>query len=193
MKEKPVNPLNPLLSRIQRFGSDGDADARWESARVEYTLRCLGREKLLRELQRASTDGKLNFELLRQSLPQFPVALAAATFRDRLPLHRDPLAVHPFWFKSFRSLPFVAKYIELTKLRRSQTSCRLYPPLFGVVFPRRGFREGLIVHNGDWSAFVPAGVGAHLFKLSESETLVVQPYSAFLLHVREGLGEAAHE
>ena len=78
-------------------------------------------------------------------------------------------------------------------MRRSQTTCRLYPPLFGLVFPRRGFREGLIAHNGDWSAFVPAGVGAHLFKLSESETLVVQPYSAFLSHVREGLGQAAHE
>ena len=101
-------------------------------------------------------------------------------------LHRDPRAIHPMWFKSFLSLPFVKLYEE--RLEELYDAKQKKP--FGMVFPRKGFAQGLILHNGNWDLFVPNQSSCHIFKGSKkkSMTLLVQPYSSFIDHVRDGLG-----
>jgi len=59
-----------------------------------------------------------------------------------------------------------------------------------MVFPRKGFPDGLIVHNGQIEDFLPAHSGCHVYHggPKHSLRLVVQPYRLLLDHLREACG-----
>jgi|TARA_R110000751_G_scaffold47597_13_gene106518 hypothetical protein len=179
-----INPLNPLFGQIEKFEESHAQASKWESSRVEWTMRRLKlgdeRKQMMHE---SGYAGNYTYEAFIRTVPSFPMDIVAEPRRDELPLHRDAKAVHPMWFKSFRSLSFVSVYEE-----RFGESSREERP-FGMVFPRKGFLQGLILHNGDWDLFIPPQSSCHLFKggKKRSMNLIVQPYQGFIDHVYKGL------
>lgn len=180
-----INPLNPLLSRIERFEQAEGRIRHWESARVEWTLRRLKLEAPRRELQSSADFTGYTCDDFNRVVGTFPMYLFAEQLEDEPPIHRDGRAIHPNWFKTFRNLPFVKKYEERFE--------ELYPnhkdrPL-AMIFPRKGFAQGLVLHNGNWDLFVPPQASCHLFKGGKKHamTLAVQPYAGFIDHIHQGL------
>lgn len=174
-----VNPFNPLLGKIEKFKQQDSHAKQWESKRVEWTLRRLGLEKQRKEIIFASEDKLYNFDAFNKL--GFPVHLHAYPMISETPIHRDPKAIHPLWFKSFLKLKFVSGFEEFF----DNFSDKKTKPM-GIVFPRKGFAQGLIMHNGDWELFVPPQSSCHIFK-GDKMNLVVQGYSDFIDHVRDGL------
>jgi hypothetical protein len=177
-----INPLNPLLGKIEKFEQSDQQIRQWESSRVEWTLRRLKFEAQRKEILSDSYDGRYTFEAFNR-VASFPMELCGESLKDEPPIHRDPRAIHPLWFKAFVGLPFVRHYEE-----RFTTFVEKNPerPL-GMVFPRKGFSQGLILHNGDWDLFVPPQSSCHIFNVGKkhSMNLIVQPYMGFIDHVRK--------
>lgn len=184
-----INPLNPLLGKIERYEQADSQLKQWESARVEWTLRRLKLEAQRKELFATAVGGQYTFAEFHRLVPGFPLVLFAEALRDERPIHRDPRTIHPMWFKAFRGLPFVQRYEERFE--------ELYPSLqgspLGMIFPRKGFAQGLVLHNGDWEQFVAPCSSCHIFKGGKKRkmTLLVQPYSGLVDHIRDGLGWVA--
>jgi hypothetical protein len=180
-----VNPLNPLLGKIERYEQTDSQTKQWESGRVDWTLRRLGLEKQRREMFSSSDSGVYTFAEFNRVV-DFPVFLFAEPMIGALPLHRDPKAIHPMWFKSFRGLPFVQRYEEHFE---TLIATHKNKPL-GMVFPRKGFSQGLVIHNGDWELLVAQQASCHIFKggRKHAMNLIVQPYNGFIDNIREGLG-----
>lgn len=177
------HPLSPLTSKIDVPHYD-DTDMRalkWETTRVEATVRRLKLHKNVLHELRKQGGGELTFEGFNDRFPNFPLVLFGTALAGMEPLHRNAGAIHPMWFKSFQNLPFMPFFEDAAQ--RMTTGARP----FGLVFPRKGFREGLIIHNGDWEAFTADRSSFHLFKAHEDLNLLVQPYAAFLDHVRDGI------
>ena len=179
-----TNPLNPLMGRIEKFEESTAQSAKWESSRVEWTMRRLKLDSQRKEIiSELGYVGNLPYEAFFRAVPTFPMDIVAEPRKGELPLHRDPRAVHPAWFKSFRKLPVVETYEE----HFGENSREERP--FGMVFPRKGFLQGLILHNGDWDMFVPPHSSCHVFKGGNKRSmhLIVQPYQGFIDHVRNGI------
>lgn len=181
-----INPLNPLLGKIEKFEQAESSIRQWESARVEWTLRRLKLEPQRKEILTSSVGNQYTFAEFRRVVSNFPLHLIAEPLKDSMPIHRDPRAIHPMWFKSFRGLPFVKRYEE----RFEELYSTFQGKPFGMVFPRKGFAQGLVLHNGDWDLFVPTQSSCHVFKGGKKHamTLLIQPYSGLIDHIREGLG-----
>jgi len=179
-----VNPLNPLLGQIERYEQSDIQLRQWESSRVEWTLRRMKLDSRRKEILSESPDGRYTFEAFNQTIT-FPMELFGESLKDEQPIHRDVRAIHPLWFKAFVGLPFVKYYED-----RFSTFVETDPgrPL-GMVFPRKGFSQGLILHNGDWDLFVPPHSSCHIFKGGQKHVmnLIVQPYMGFIDHVRKNL------
>jgi len=175
-----INPLNPLLGKIEKFEQADSQGRQWESSRVEWTLRRLKLESQRKEL----AVGYFTFVEFNRVV-NFPMRLAAEPMLGQRPVHRDPLLIHPMWFKSFQGLSFVRSYEE--KFEDLGNPLGQLP--FGMVFPRKGFLQGMLLHNGDWDLFVPPKSSCHIFKggKKHSMNLVVQPYAGFIDHVCTGL------
>lgn len=177
-----INPLNPLLSKIAKFEQVDTHGKQWESNRVEWTLRRLKLEKKRKEI--LELGPYYSFEAYNQVV-NFPMYLFAEPLLNVPPIHRDPRTIHPFWFKAFRGLPFVERYEE-----QLEPLLAKYPDRpVGMVFPRKGFLQGLLIHNGDWELFAPLQASCHIFKSGKKRemNLIVQPYSGFIDHVRDVL------
>jgi len=179
-----VNPLNPLLGKIERFEQAGERADQWESSRVEWTLRRLKLEDQRKEILSDAVGGRYTFSDFHRVV-NFPIRLVAEPLLNEPPIHRDQRSIHPAWFRSFRGLPFVRKYEE-----HFEELGDLYKGTpIGMVFPRKGFQQGMILHNGDWELFVPPQSSCHLFKGGKTHkmNLIVQPYIGFIDHLKKGL------
>ena len=179
-----INPTNPLLGNLEKFEQSDSHIRQWESSRVEWTMRRLKLERQRKEVLSAAIGGQYTFAEFNRVV-NFPMYLLAEAMTDLPCIHRDPKSRHPLWFTAFRSLPFVKLYEqrfeELPQIYQQQP--------IGMVFPRKGFSQGLILHNGDWDLFVPPQSSCHVLKggKKHSMNLVVQPYTGFIDHVRQGL------
>jgi hypothetical protein len=179
-----INPLNPLLGKIERFEQSDSQAKHWESSRVKWTLQRLNIVKQRKELACLAGNGAHTFVEFNRVV-DFPMYLCSDSLQGIKPIHRDPKAIHPLWLKSFRSLPFVERYEEHF---RTMISTYKHKPL-GMIFPRKGFAQGLIIHNGDWELFVAPNSSCHVYRSKkQAMNLIVQPYSGFIDHIREGLG-----
>lgn len=172
MREK-VNPLNPLLGKMEQFEQSEIALHQWESKRVDWTIRRLGLTAKLKEVASHRDDGFLTFEAFNDVF-SFPVYLTSNQLRGKLPIHKDQKSIHPNWFKAFSKLPFVQVFAETLK------AYGLFGRALGMVFPRKGFAQGLIVHTGDFNTFVREGNSCHFYRSVSGLELVVQPYSDFV-------------
>lgn len=174
-----INPLNPLLGKIEKYNQQDCAAKQWESKRVEWTLTRLGLAKQKKEILYASEDKLYSFKAFNTL--GFPMELCADAMTGHMPIHKDPKSIHPAWFKSFANLHFAKLFNEaLDEFVEKKTK-----PM-GMIFPRKGFSQGLIMHNGDWETFLPPHSSCHLFR-GDKMNFVVQPYTDFIDHVRDGL------
>lgn len=173
------NPNNPLLAKINRFESAETTRANWEHARITHMLQVLRLPSVKSRLQRAEGNRTFSFEAFYAECPKFPMHLFFDNLPGSIPIHRDNKSVHPMWFKSFMSLPVVKLYKE--KLSLCPWSGEDRP--VGLVFPRKGFQQGLIVHNGSFDRFVSDGSGCHVYRQEGGSTLIVQAFTGFLSHL----------
>ncbi len=198
-----TNPFAVLKSQSPD-AIQAEMDRRWEHARVRYTLTRLGLAKYNSQMSRKVSDrpeeAYLTFELFDEFFPSFPMILSTDRLStvevqktgskeldetakvDAPPLHQNLKAVHPRWFKSFLALPFIPPYEEIFNKRGSGTKLR---PV-GLVFPRKGFPQGLVVHNGDVYDFVSQKSGCHYYLGGGKKpmNLVVQSYQSLLDQIR---------
>jgi hypothetical protein len=161
--------------------------ARWEHARVEFILKHLGlvqHKKAFKNFVREKkNDGLFTCELFLAAFPAFPLLLGTSTLpMIHEPLHRCEKAFHPEWFRNFMKLPFMEAYSEL----HDKYGDRTESAAVGLVFPRKGFPQGLLVHNGDLATFVPPNSSAHTYYGSGpvGMTITVQPFVGWLTKVK---------
>ena len=181
------HPLSPLS--VPDYDDSTVQIEKWESARVEYTIKRLKLgSHVLKELHSQVPGGKLSFADFNNRFPTFPMLLAASSLHGEKPLHRHPKGIHPMWFKSFTGLPFIRFYEEELERHKSDIFGD-ESRVLGMVFPRKGFAHGLIIHNGEWQTYLPKNSGCHLYQGGKikSMTLLVQPFTALLDHVLGGL------
>lgn len=174
-----INPNNPLFDKLKALDYKGISSASWEHARVLHLLQVLNLKPVTNEIKQVSSDSLFTFDVFNELVSDFPVYLFAEALKSQPPIHRDDRSVHPLWFKSFKTLPFVKLYTERLKTMR----VKIKRPV-GMVFPRKGFQQGMILHNGDHEKFVPLNSSCHLYKAEDGNTMVVQPFTGFLEHVR---------
>jgi|TARA_R110000824_G_scaffold265278_2_gene454176 hypothetical protein len=182
------HPLSPLS--LPDYDDSAVKIAKWESARVEYAVRRLKLgTHVLRELRAQEGGSALSFENFNDRFPTFPMLLSASTLPGEQPMHRHPKGIHPMWFKSFTGLPFMRFYEDELAKHQSEVFGGDGSRVLGMVFPRKGFAQGLIVHNGEWQTYLPPNAGCHLYQGGKvkSMTLVVQPFMALLDHIIKGV------
>lgn len=156
------------------------ARAQWEHARVEFVLKHFKirhrRREILDTVEARSGVRHLNFAAFAAAFPTFPVELSTDTLADHVPLDRNKKAVLPYWFKSFESLPFVPPFLDLVRDRVDDGR------IVGLIFPRRGFQQGLVIHNGD-ERFIPSQVSCFIHRRrvrKRDMTFYVLPFHVFL-------------
>jgi len=180
------HPFHPLLSKITRYEQAERRVSQWESARIEWTVNRLKLSMACKqEIKKLSTTDHFTCEAFNTVVNTFPVYLFADAMTDEPPIHKDQRSIHPLWFKTFRSLPLVQRYES-----RFEELYKRYPdrPL-AMIFPRRGFAQGMVIHNGNWEMFVPPQSSCHVHKGGKKHAmqLVVQPYTALIDHIQTGL------
>ena len=178
MSEHRENPFNALRD-LDPARFRAEMASRWESARVEFTLGHVGLGRCKRHLFQLAEEQtgvrRLTFVFFHEHFPSFPIILGANDLGILPePLHRLQKAIFPEWFRNFTQLPFMPMYEELYS-----STTGLARPL-GMIFPRKGFQQGLVVHNGDPSTFVPLGGSYFAHRGKRDQILVVQPYIALL-------------
>lgn len=177
------HPQNPLLSQLQRAVQRAEQPEFWEAARVNYMLKTLQLGEHRHQLQLDNSGGLLTFEAVNARLG-LPVVFCADAGGET-PLHRQNKAVHPNWFKNFAKLPFAQVYFA--QLSSYSLSGDTRP--FALVFPRKGFSQGLCIHNGDPQRYVMAGAGVHLFR-SRTGDCMVQPFRDVLAILKADRNES---
>lgn len=179
-----VNPLNQLISKLQAANYKEDNAKRWQHSRVHWTVQQLALQKERKQFERQNGNELLTFEWLN-GLGCLPVYLSYVHDLGKQPLHKQPKAVQPNWFKAFPSLPFISHYVELVK----SIPVNIDKPI-GLIFPRKGFGQGLILHNGDLEDYVPFDTGCHVYRMKENSNndfLIVQSYSSFVESLKSGI------
>jgi hypothetical protein len=173
-----TNPRNPLFRGIVRFEEQTQMAAGREAAFVTWTLKKLKCEAAAKRWFTESGATDWTFPLL-SDLPGFPMRLQLAEERS-LPVHRDPKYVHPVWFKSFLDLPIVREYLETY-----DPDAESRPQ--GLIFSRRGFARGLVLHTGDFTVFVPPNAACHVFRGGDHSRVsyVVQSYASLIDGIRD--------
>ena len=155
-----------------------EKEIRWEEATVKHIL---GRfnirpmEKVLRtehanRLERAL----LRAELFHEYFPDFPIYFGT---RYMLGLHRNNACMMPNVINNFSRTPIVKAFedfIESTPDDRME-GC------VGVVFPRRGYQRGMIIHTGHgfWRPNV-ARLVYDYGKPNSKKRLVVEPFGELI-------------
>jgi hypothetical protein len=135
------------------------AAAAYEHGRVTFMLKAIATETggdVLRRCRALAknerTDDLLTFDDFHRVVSNFPISLSASRLVNHAisgtkkktsydySVHADPMSTIPELFKNFRVVPFVSAWKLYYGEQGVNTVC-------GVVFPRRGFQNGMIVHN----------------------------------------------
>lgn len=156
----------------------------WEHARVRYAMTRLRLDKRWQRVVQAYGEqhqghAHLQFASFNAVFSDFPLALAADCLYGQTPLHASSKAVLPRWFQTFRDLPFVPPYLDFA----AGDAGKRRPA--GLVFPRKGLAQGLVIHNGDLQFLLPGGsCFLHEARAKRGRKqlprLVVQPFTLLL-------------
>lgn len=120
------------------------AERRHEERAVHFLVQQLGLGHRGKAVRDAAPDGsgQLTLAAFNELFPTFPLLMAASTLNGAK-LHLDPRTFLPAMFKNFAAVPFVTAYEEVLE--------QLYPSAngrsVGLVFPRNGFRLGMVIFN----------------------------------------------
>ena len=121
-------------------------------------------------------EGQLTFVLQRECV-KLPIWLGASTLpRLGCPLHLSNRAVFPLWLGKFDKLPILPPFMAL---------CREADPDIpvGLIFPRKGFQQGLILHSGGQDYI--ASRGSAIVWRDNGRELIVQSLATFVAHLKE--------
>jgi len=188
------NPFSMLNQGGDREAFNLAQAIAWEDARVRHTLRRVGlvnyRKRLEKEADEETGSKRLTFERFNRKFPTFPALLGCHSFVGETPIHSRGECIHPRWFQAFMKLPFIEPYEELYDVLGDEVKLR---PVVAMVFKRKRFDQGLVVHNGDVDRFVAPKSSCHLYRgggvRKKTVNLVVQPYDNFLKYIyRDGHG-----
>lgn len=146
---KRENPFHRFTaSDARRKVQEARADAEYQNRLVGFVLKRFHLERQERHLrkrdEREGGAGDLKFSLFCDEHRTFPVLLGANPLRGTT-LHTDPRCFLPQLFKNFDKAPFVTAYEEFFEQVADKADGRAV----GLVFPRKGIRHGLVIHNGD--------------------------------------------
>ena len=166
-----------------------EAHKQYEHRRVLATMRALGLTPYIRELSKtveASTGGKLlAFMDFKDRFPTFPFLLGASrlcgvpipggTTPESYLVHTDPFATETARFKNFERVPFVIAYRSFCEYGGAANGRSR-----GLVFNRRGWAEGMIIHDDSSEQYWNGGLCWVYKEKKSTKRLYIQPY-AFLL------------
>lgn len=177
MKKKP-NLFHKFVEGDERHERLETAAAlSYEARRVEYLLRRGGMmpqvgRKLRRIHEAEHGHQALRFTTFNAEYPSYPVLLGTANLTG---LHIDPTCFLPNLFRKFADAPFVRAYDDFFELMASLAQGRA----IGLVFPRKGIPQGLIIHNGvDLPQRVFRGLVLHYQSKKSAHQLFIQPYQS---------------
>ena len=189
---------NPF-SQILKTKNPGDItrleEEAWEHSRVRHAMKKLGLNKndertVVKECEQFCGSPQLRFDVFCDHFSSFPFILTTNRLRG-LPLpygkkqtpknyqvHTDQHSFEPERYKKFDWVPFVIAYRDFKeKVGESDRS-------IGLVFPRRGFQQGMIIHN-DYSEQYWTTDSCWVHKDSDGEKLFVQPFDALLIGIKK--------
>ena len=179
-----INPLNPLLGKIERYELSNQARLGFERARVKWTCSRLGLSALEKCLK---LYDEMDFDGFNSHLSDYYANPLIS--RMKLGCYSAPAdgskkgkpETARLWFSFFHTLPFMDRFSELFEARSSDYDS------VGLIFPRNGFSQGMIVHNGGIDRYITDGSAAHVVdgklnarRASHRVRLVVQPYMGFI-------------
>lgn len=119
-----------------------------EERKVAFLLNRLGMPKakwrLLRTAEARTGHKQLTLELFNEAYPSFPLLLAYShEAGDGLHKHRD--ATMPAQHTRFHDFPPLKFYEDWFERAEKEANGRAV----GLLFPRKGIQQGLILHNGE--------------------------------------------
>lgn len=134
------------------------SDAAFEEGKVNYLFavfkmnaRLAGRRVRDREeADRGRPD--LTLRAFNDEFESFPLLLGASRLGG-LQLHLEQAAFIPALFKAFGRAPFVTAYERFYEAAEGRAGGR---PV-GLVFPRKGFKNGMVVYAADTLDAIPVG------------------------------------
>lgn len=134
------------------------ADVAFEEGKVTYLLKAFklhvrNASRVLREAQENATGTpNLTLSAFNSVFPSFPMYLGASRLGG-IQLHLENSAMIPAMFKTFGATPFVSAFDAFYEVSEDRSGGR---PV-GMVFPRKGFKNGLIIYATDDLKVLPFG------------------------------------
>jgi hypothetical protein len=181
-----MHPKDPLLSNLQRMQQAANLGPLWEQSRALFLLKSLGLTNWKAELQQQDSNNLLLFSAINNTLG-LPLFFATEPCTNKLPLHRDVKSAHPQWFKNFQKIPVMVIYFE----EMERYNLRQDDRPFALVFPRKGFEQGLCVHNGSSISYTLDGEGYHCYRSKKhGQDIIVQPFRSVLKAIMQSQGDA---
>jgi len=153
-KEHPFGKLTSGQSYHDRMAAR--ADAAFEEGKVNYLLKTFNYNvrkaaaQLCKLAEQTVGSPDLTFRAFHQQEPSFPLYLGASRLNG-VQLHLEPTAMLPALFKAFGAAPFVQFYDQFYEANAERAGDR---PV-GLVFPRKGFKNGLVVYAADDPQIIP--------------------------------------
>ena len=153
---------------------DEEKELRWEESTVKHILGRFNIRPMERILRKAHADRferpLLRAELFHEFLADFPIYFGTRYMRG---LHRDNACMMPNVINNFSRTPIVKAMEGFL----DSVPADLQDGCVGVVFPRRGYQRGMIIHTGHgfWRPNV-ARLVYDYGKPSRKKRLVVEPF-----------------
>lgn len=172
------DPFAEMNASRDKEAQGADAQLNFETTLVKHMLARLKLSEYKGELykiwQQQHDERRLTFVALNFQFPTFPFLLGCSRLEGN-PVHKDRKSTEPARFKSFGSVPFVQAFHEFKEQVGQEAAWRSV----GVIFPRKGFRYGMIIHDNDEESYWEQGL-SWVYKDAKGDRIYVQPFTAVL-------------
>jgi hypothetical protein len=178
--------VDRILRNVQQDKFKAIDAGRFEAALVRHMLKRLSlpksAERRVRDRwQEQHGERYLKFAAFNAVFSTFPFLMGSTRLETHV--HEDPKSTEPARFKKFSRVPFVQSYEEFFQDVAVEAATRST----ALVFPRRGFRYGLVIHNDESETYWDKGL-CWVYK-GEKHRLYVQPFVNLLDAIyRDGHG-----
>lgn len=146
--EHPFEKVGRSSSYQDRMGARSDVT--FEEGRLEFLLKTfkLNVPPVKRDLRKRTEERTghpdLSFASFGELYESFPIVLGASRLKG-VQLHLTASAMVPAMFKAFGATPFVAAFDDFFE----RTAPRADGKPVGLIFPRKGFKQGMVVYAAD--------------------------------------------
>lgn len=197
-----MNQFDKMHRDWDRTARIDEDERKWEHAITNHLMNKLGLNKRLKSLRKLNEElgheHLLTQEAFRAMFPTFPIRFETSRLRgieipdvdSRTQVDYRVERCGRFWepnrFKSFNRVPVVGLYnLLLSELPEDIVSCL---PV-GLVFPRKGFTHGMVIHNDDSEKFWTHG-SAWVFKGTKAhpKKQYMQPFIDVVKAIKEEAG-----